>query len=56
MNPKLISLVEHARNHSPHYNALYHGLPAEGWRLSDLPRSIPPPTGGIRRTCRAGRR
>ncbi|MCD0492476.1 phenylacetate--CoA ligase family protein [Chromobacterium violaceum] len=37
MNPKLISLVEHARNHSPHYNALYHGLPAEGWRLSDLP-------------------
>ncbi|KIA81125.1 AMP-dependent synthetase [Chromobacterium piscinae] len=37
MNPKLISLVEHARNHSPYYRSLYHGLPAAGWRLSDLP-------------------
>ncbi|MEO9385027.1 phenylacetate--CoA ligase family protein [Chromobacterium phragmitis] len=37
MNPNLISLVDHARNHSPYYRALYRGLPARGWRLSDLP-------------------
>ncbi|AUH53707.1 AMP-dependent synthetase [Chromobacterium sp. ATCC 53434] len=37
MNPKLISLVEHARRHSPLYREHYRELPAQGWRLSDLP-------------------
>ncbi|WP_434631058.1 phenylacetate--CoA ligase family protein [Chromobacterium sp. CV08] len=37
MNSKLISLVEHARRHSPLYHELYRELPARGWRLSELP-------------------
>ncbi|WP_047243133.1 phenylacetate--CoA ligase family protein [Chromobacterium subtsugae] len=41
MNPKLKSLVDHARRHSPFYRQLYRALPAEGWRLSDLPPADP---------------
>jgi phenylacetate-CoA ligase len=37
MHPRLLSLVEHARAHSPHYRTLYRALPAHGWRLADLP-------------------
>ena len=39
---RLATLVAHARARSPFYRELYAGVPAEGWRLADLPPTAKP--------------